>query len=128
MVDNPYEKYKRMQVETASQGKLILMLYEGALKNLRMAKSAIAEKKINDAHNCLMKTQAIIGELNNTLNMEAGGGVAENLRKMYTYLLQRLLDANLKKDGNIVEEILGLLLTMKEAWEEIILKKPAALP
>ena len=123
---NPYEYYKRQQVETSSPGRLLLMLYEAALKNLRMAQKNIEDKKIVQAHNCLMKSQAIVQQLNSDLNMEAGGEIAQNLRSLYVYINKRLVEANVNKDIVIVQEVIELLSELKEAWDVIILKKTAA--
>jgi len=121
MINNPYEHYKRMQVETASQGRLIIMLYDGALKNLRSAQNSINGKDINGAHRMLMKTQDIIRELNVTLNMSAGE-ISHNLRNLYLYMLQRLVEANVAKDNSKIGEVIELLTTLKEAWDTVILK------
>ncbi|MCC5464043.1 flagellar export chaperone FliS [Pelosinus baikalensis] len=126
MVNNPYDYYKRTQVETASQGRLILMLYEGALKNLRSAHNSINHKDINRAHCMLMKTQDIIRELNTTLNMNAGE-ISQNLRNLYLYMLQRLVEANVSKDNEKIEEVIDLLTTLKGAWDTIILKNKAVI-
>lgn len=110
-----------MQVETASQGRLIIMLYDGALKNLRGAQNCIAHKDINGAHTLLIKTQDIIKELNITLNMNAGE-ISQNLRSLYVYMLKCLAEANMAKDSAKVGEVIELLSTLKEAWDSIILK------
>jgi flagellar protein FliS len=122
MIANPYDRYKRVQVETASQGRLILMLYDGALKNLRNAQHCIEHKDINGAHRMLIKTQDIIKELNITLNMNAGD-ISNNLRNLYLYMLKRLVEANVTKDNEKIEEVIELLSTLKEAWDAVILKK-----
>jgi flagellar protein FliS len=121
MINNPYAHYKRMQVETASQGRLIIMLYDGALKNLRNAQHCIQHKDISGAHRMLMKTQDIIRELNITLNMNAGE-IAQNLRNLYLYMTQRLIEANIAKDNGKIGEVIDLLSTLKEAWDTVILK------
>ncbi|HMM19539.1 MAG TPA: flagellar export chaperone FliS [Selenomonadales bacterium] len=121
MVGNPYEQYKRTQFETASQGRLILMLYDGVLKNLRIAQTSIVNKKPMAANTSLKKAQDIILELNLTLNMDAGE-IAQHLRGLYSYIHQRLIEANMKKDAAIVQEAIDLLSELKEAWETIILK------
>ncbi len=126
MVNNPYDHYKRTQIGTASQGRLILMLYEGALKNLRSAQNSINHKDIKGAHNMLMRTQDIIRELNTTLNMNAGE-ISQNLRNLYLYMLQRLVEANVSKDNEKIEEVIDLLSTLKEAWDTIILKNKAVI-
>lgn len=115
-----------MQVETASQGRLIIMLYDGALKNLRNAQHCIQNKDINGAHRMLMKTQDIIRELNITLNMNAGE-ISQNLRNLYLYMLQLLVEANVTKDNKKVEEVIELLTTLKEAWDAIILKNKSVI-
>lgn len=127
MVNNPYAQYKRMQVETASQGRLIIMLYDGALKNLRNAQHCITSKDINGAHRMLIKAQDIIKELNFTLNMSAGE-ISNNLRNLYLYMLQRLVEANMAKDNGKIEEVVELLSTLKEAWDAVILKNKSVSP
>ncbi len=122
MAVNPYEQYRRMQVGTASQGKLILMLYEGAIKNLHLAQQCMERKDINGTHTSLMKAQRIIKELNDTLNMDAGE-IAQNLRNLYLYMLKRLMHANMQKDSSIISEVIDLLAEVKIGWEGIILKK-----
>lgn len=128
MVGNPYEQYKRMQVETASPGRLLIMLYDGALKNLRLAQESIVQKKTNQAHNYLIKAQNIVMELNLDLNMDAGE-IAMHLRGLYVYIHKRLVEANVKKDADIIQESIDLLTELKEAWDAIILKnRPADTP
>ncbi|MDR3562376.1 MAG: flagellar export chaperone FliS [Negativicutes bacterium] len=129
MVANPYENYKRMQIETASPGRLLLLLYDGALKNLRVAQECVAQRKINQAHNCLIKAQNIIMELNLDLNMDAGGDIAHHLRSLYVYNHKRLIEANVKKDATIIQEVIDVMAELKEGWETIILKnRPDAMP
>jgi flagellar secretion chaperone FliS len=125
MSANPYENYKRMQVETSSPGRLLLMLYDGALKNLRLAHENITQRNIIQAHNGLIKAQNIVMELNLDLNMDAGD-IAHQLRRLYLYMHRRLVEANVEKDAEIVEEVIALLSELKEGWETIILKKKSA--
>ncbi|MBP2657529.1 MAG: flagellar protein FliS [Firmicutes bacterium] len=115
-----------MQVGTASQGRLIIMLYDGALRNLRSAKNSINHKDINGAHTMLMKTQDIIRELDITLNMNAGE-ISRNLRNLYLYMSQRLVEANVTKDNAKIDEVIELLSTLKEAWDAIILKNKSVI-
>lgn len=118
---NPYEQYRQTQVATASQGSLILMLYDAALRNLRIAVESIKDKKINEANNALIKSQEIITELNVTLNMDCGD-VAQRLRSIYSYTHRRLVEANISKNAKIVEEVILLLSELNEAWKAIIRK------
>lgn len=121
-MNNPYEQYRSIQVNTASQGSLIIMLYDGALKNLNLARTSIDRKDIAAAHKHLTKAQQIIGELNRTLNMDAGD-IAQKLRSLYLFMLDRLMQANIKKDTAIIDEVLEILRELKSAWDAIILKK-----
>lgn len=118
---NPYEQYRQTQISTASQGALILMLYDAAIRNLHRAQSAMEDKKISEAHAALLKTQDIITELNIALNMETGD-IAQRLRALYEYMLGRLIEANTHKDTTIVAEMLVLLGELKEAWDGVIRK------
>lgn len=116
---NPYKRYQQAQVETANPLDLIIMMYDGALKFLNQAKMAIEEKKIEPAHNAIQRAHRIIDELNFSLNMEAGGEVAENLRRFYQYIDTELTKANLKKDPKTIDRIMGLLSEMKSSWVEL---------
>jgi flagellar protein FliS len=116
---NPYKRYQQTQVETANPLDLIIMLYDGAIKFLNRAKTAIEEKNIEAAHNAIQRTHRIIDELNFSLNMEAGGEVAANLRRFYQYIDGELTKANLKKDQRIIDNIIRLLTEMKSSWVEL---------
>ncbi|HHU50769.1 MAG TPA: flagellar export chaperone FliS [Firmicutes bacterium] len=116
---NPYKRYQQAQVETANPLDLIIMMYDGTLKFLNQAKMAIEEKKIEPAHNAIQRAHRIIDELNFSLNMEAGGEVAENLRRFYQYIDTELTKANLKKDPKIIDRIMGHLSEMKSSWVEL---------
>lgn len=124
---NPYEQYKQTQVATASQGSLILMLYDAALRQLRISTESMKNKKVNEANNALIKSQEIIMELNVSLNMDAGD-IALKLRSLYLYIHGRLIEANVHKDVKIVEEVIVLLSGLKEAWDTIIRKGKATPP
>ena len=122
MLNNPYEQYRSIQVNTAGQGSLVIMLYEGALKNLNLARTSIDRQDIAAAHEYLTKAQQIIRELNRTLNMEAGD-IAQKLRSLYLFMLDRLMQANMKKDPAMIDEVAAILRELKSAWDAIILKK-----
>ena len=118
MPSNPYQKYKSTKYETASQEKLLIMLYEGAIKFSNQAKQAIDDKDIEGTNKKLQRVQAIINELRSTLNMEAGGEIANNLDNLYEYMNRRLIQANIRKDKEIVDEIIELLAGLKDSWEQ----------
>ncbi|MDI3547014.1 MAG: flagellar secretion chaperone FliS [Halanaerobiales bacterium] len=120
MLNNPYQKYKNIQYETATQEQLLLMLYNGAIKFGQQARQGLVDKKVELANNNLKRVQAIINELMVTLDMERGGEIANNLYNLYDYINRRLIQANIRKDPEIVDEVLDLLVDLKETWEEAI--------
>ncbi|QTL96925.1 flagellar export chaperone FliS [Iocasia frigidifontis] len=119
---NPYQKYKNAQYETASPEQLLLMLYNGAIKFAGQARTALEEKNIEVANNKLKKTQDVINELMVSLDLDQGGEIASNLYSLYEYMNRRLIQANIRKDPKIVDEVVGLLSEIKESWEEVITK------
>lgn len=125
---NAYQVYRQTQTQTAAPGELVLMLYRGALRFLTSAIDAIENKDIVAAHNGLIKTQAIITELNETLDLERGGEVATNLRRIYEYLYRRLLEANVRKDAEPAREVQKLLREMLPAWEAAVKQAGGAAP
>lgn len=114
----PYDQYKETQIKTATQGKLIVMLYEGAIKFLKVAKNAINEKNIESAHNNIVRAQDIIMELLLSLNMEAGE-IAEKLHSLYLYMNKRLMEANIYKKIEPIDEVLKMLIELKDVWAQI---------
>ncbi len=125
MIQNGYQKqtqqYKRQQIETASPEELLILLYEGAIRFLMVAKKAWDEDQdLEKFHNNLLKAQQIIVEFMNTLDIEIGGEVAKNLYSLYEYLHYRLVQANIKKDITMVEEVLDHLRKLKATWSEAI--------
>jgi len=120
----PYDQYKETQIKTATQGKLIVMLYEGAIKFLKIAKNAINEKEIESAHNNIVRAQDIIMELLLSLNMEAGE-IAEKLYSLYLYMNKRLMEANIYKKIEPIDEVLKMLTELKDVWAQIASKSTA---
>ncbi|UNC93823.1 flagellar export chaperone FliS [Candidatus Contubernalis alkaliaceticus] len=120
MLANPYQKYQHNQVETSTPGKLLLMLYNGALKFIREARKAAEEKNIEKVNNKIGRAQDIIFELMSSLNFEQGK-IAENLYALYDYMNQRLIEANIKKDDKILAEVEGMLESLRDTWKEAIL-------
>jgi len=117
---NPYQKYKTAQYSTASPEQLLLMLYEGAIKYARQAQKDMEERNVEAANNKLKKTEDIISELMVSLNMDEGGEIAQNLYNLYDYMNRRLIQANIRKDPGLVDEVITLLTSLKESWEEVI--------
>lgn len=116
LAGNPYAQYQQAQIDTASPERLLLMLYEGAIRFLNAGKKAILERKFDQAHTNIVKAQDIIVEFMATLNMKDGGQFAKNLFDLYEYLNQRLSEANMTKSAPIVDEVLGFVRELHEAW------------
>ena len=113
---NPYGQYKQNSVMTASPQELTLMLYNGALKFIGMAKIDIQNKDIPKANESIMRAQAIIQELNLTLNMDYE--ISTGLRSLYTYILEKLVDANISKDPKYLDEAAEMVTELRDAWKE----------
>lgn len=113
-----YQQYERNKILTASPAELTLMLYEGAIKYANIAIVAIEKGEIEKAHNSIRKVERIIEEFQVTLDHKYP--VAKDFDEVYKYLRRRLLEANIKKDKAIMEEILGHLRTMRDTWKEVM--------
>lgn len=120
MVNNAegYNAYLRSKVMTATPAELTLMLYEGAIKFVNKAIMSIEKDDAMGAHNNLMKTQRIIEELRASLDHKYP--VAKEFDTVYEYILRRLVEANIKKDKDILEEVLEHLRTMRDTWKEVM--------
>lgn len=115
-----YAAYANNKITTASPAELTLMLYDGAIKFSNIAISAIEKKEIENAHNNIVKVERIIQEFQITLDHKYP--VAEDFDNVYNYLMQRLRMANVKKDAEIMQEVLGHLRTMRDTWKEVMAK------
>jgi flagellar protein FliS len=105
-------------MNTASPGELTLMLYNGCLKFIKLAKNGIAEKKFEQKHINIIKVQNIIRELMVTLNMDIE--VSQNMMQLYDYMLNRLVEANTKNDIDILNEVEGFVVEFRDTWKEVI--------
>ena len=118
MVNKGYDQYLRSKIMTASKAELTLMLYDGAIKFCNMAKLCIEKKDIPGANTNIKKAEAIIDEFLATLDHKYP--VAEDFEKVYNYLHERLVQANLKKDPEILDEVLEHLRTLRDTWKEVM--------
>ena len=116
---NPYNQYKQTQITTANQGKLIVMLYDGAIKFLNIALDNMEPKTYDVVNNNIIKTQDIITELLLSLNMDEGGEISQNLFNLYMYFKRQLLEANIKKDPEVIKHVIKLLKELRDAWDQI---------
>lgn len=118
MNKNPYAAYASSKVLTASPAELVLMLYDGAIKFCNIAIMGIEENDIQKTHNNIIKVENIISEFRATLDHKYP--VAEDFDRVYEYLNRRLQEANIKKDVEILNEVLMHLRTMRDTWKEVM--------
>ena len=121
MTTDPLRDYRQTRVKTASQGQLIVMLYDEGLKQLKIAETELgrSQAKLDVAHNAIVKAQDIITELMVSLDFEKGGDIAQNLFHLYMFFNQRLIDANLGKESSAIREVHDLMAELREAWAAI---------
>lgn len=113
-----YAQYNNSKIMTAAPSELTLMLYDGAIKYCNIAKDAIERQNLEKAHMNIVKTQRIIDYLRQTLDMKYA--VAMDFENMYTYISQRLIEANMKKDSEIIDELLNHLRAIRDNWKEVM--------
>lgn len=115
---NAAQMYQQNSVNTASPAKLTLMLYEGAIKFCNIALEAMDERDISKTNTNIQKAEKIIVELRVTLDMKYP--VAKEFDTVYDYIYRRLVEANMQKDKEILEEALGHIKTMRDTWKEVM--------
>lgn len=121
--DRFHREYKQNAISTSDQGTLILMLYDGAIKNLQLAIESINLKDVANKGIHIQKSHDIVNELSLALDIEKGGAVAERLELLYQYVLRQLTLANIKSaDKTPIQGALEVLNTLQSAWQEIIVK------
>ena len=113
-----YAAYAKNKITTASPAELTLMLYDGAIKFCNMAIAAIGNQDVENAHKNIMKVQQIIQEFQATLNHDYP--VAKDFDNVYNYINGRLVQANIKKDTEILQEVLEHLRVMRDTWKEVM--------
>jgi len=111
-------QYQQSSVFTATPEELTLMLYNGCIKAIRLASVVVEEKNYEKANYYICKAEAIIRELRNTLDMKYK--ISENLYNLYTYFLNRLIEANVKKDRTILDEVLRFVEEIRDTWSQAI--------
>ncbi|MBW1709077.1 MAG: flagellar export chaperone FliS [Deltaproteobacteria bacterium] len=118
-------QYKRTQVTTVDKGRLIVLLYEGAIKFIRQAKECSQAKDFEGKANNINRAMDIIAELNHSLNMKEGGEISANLRKLYLFISDQLLKSKINNDIKSMDDVVQILNTLLEAWNEVV-NKPEA--
>lgn len=119
-----YSQYRETQIMTASQGKLVVLLYEGAIRFMDAATAGLDNKKFDAVNNNLLRAQDILTELALSINFDAGE-IATKLYNLYMYFNRRLVEANIRKDKEPIREVRGMLVSLLEAWRQVADKTPA---
>lgn len=124
---NPYQAYRRTQIETATKEQLLIMLYDGAIHYLkrakvRMAEEPATEESLTEKTNLILKAQDIILELMAALDMDNGGEIAKSLFGLYEYMNWRLNQANIRREVPALNEVVTLLSDLRQTWDEAIQK------
>lgn len=123
MLRNPYQQYRATRVETAGSVDLVVMLYQGAVKFIRVGLQALDQQDVKEAHACFVRAQDIVVELLGSLNREAGGDIAQQLAGLYDYCYRLLILANVKKDPAPAHEVIGILRDLGTAWQQIAVQQ-----
>ena len=125
----PWDAYRKVAAQTATPAHLVLMLYDGAIGFLERALAGFecpdARQLNQTVSNNIVRAQAIILEMNATLDMKAGGEISVNFRRLYNYLNARLREANQKKSKEPLQEALTRLRVLRDSWAEMLRRGPA---
>ena len=128
---NPYAKgnsaYKQAQVTTQDQGTLILMLYDGCVRFLKTSLVKMEANDIEGTHANLVRAKNIISELISSLDQDTSGELGQSLVQLYTYMYNKLIDANINKNAAHIEEVINLMAELRDGWQAVI-KPPKANP
>jgi flagellar protein FliS len=120
MYGNGSGAYQQTGVMTADPKRLVLMCYEEAIRNLKIAKAKYISRDYEEKAKALIKAQDCICALNSSLDFERGGEIASNLQALYNYIMHHLTEADLKRDLKAMDHIIWMLVELKSAWEEIL--------
>jgi len=123
-MQNKLNAYRETTIKTASQGKIIIMLYDEALRQLNSAIKLLKENnlKYDQVNTAILRAQDMVTELMVSLDFEKGGDIAQGLFSLYMFFNRQMMDANLKKDYKILEGVYGHLNELRGAWDQIINK------
>jgi flagellar protein FliS len=116
---NGVSAYQETSIATESKGRLVVMLYDGAIKFMRLAIKELEAKDYEAKGRYIDRAQDIINELNAVLDMESGGEIAANLRKLYVFMSKRLTEANVQRDPQMIREVISLMEELNKGWKAI---------
>lgn len=119
-MSNPYNNYRKTQVITASREKILLMLYEGAIRFTKHAHKDLTEGNLASKGKYISKATAIISELMATLDFKVAADLARDLENLYVFMIDKLIEANIKNDPECLVTVESLLKTLYEGWKDVI--------
>ena len=121
---NPLNAYRETNIKTASQGKLIIMLYEEAVRQMEVGVKGLESEtpRLDQINNSIIKAQDIITELMVSLDFDKGGEIANNLYSLYVFFNRQLMQANVQKDAEMIKPICDMMKDLKETWAQVFLK------
>jgi flagellar secretion chaperone FliS len=119
-MDSRYQTYRTTNINTVNRGKLVVMLFSGAISFLGKARMSIEKRDFYNKGKYITKAQNIVDELNFSLDMEKGEEIAQNLRSIYLFLTRYLSKANVKNDMEMLNRAISILETLKSAFDEIV--------
>jgi flagellar secretion chaperone FliS len=119
-MNNPYKAYQKTSITTASREKVLLMLYEGAIRFVKHAEVAMLDRKIAEKGKQISKATAIISELMATLDFKVGGQLAVDLESLYVFMIDKLIEGNINNDVECLRTVEQLLRTLYTAWQDVV--------
>ena len=119
------QHYMQTQVRSSSPLELVVMLYDGILRQTAAAVDAMARKDIRARREAISKSLAIISELQSTLNMEQGGDIAAQLDRLYSWMTESLMQATMTQDPGPIHDVRRILETLRDGWQQAAVAKPA---
>jgi flagellar protein FliS len=126
---NPLNAYKETNIKTASPVKLVIMLYDEALRQIDTAIELMeqGDKRLDRVNNAIIRAQDMVTELTVSLDFEKGGDIARNLNNIYFYFNQQLLDANIRKKPELLKPVRKLMAELRDAWQQISANSSASM-
>jgi flagellar secretion chaperone FliS len=113
-------QYQEQQIQTASKEQLLIMLFDGAIRFCKVAKNAMSKGNLEESNKNLLKAQRIISEFMGSLDFEIGGEVSKNLFNLYEYLHYRLVQGNIKRKPEMIDEVIEHLVGLRDTWNQAI--------
>ena len=116
-----WQQYRKNDIVTANPGRLVVMLYDGLIKQIDLGSAELSKTKpqLDTAHNALTKAQEILNELQISLDLENGGSIAQNLLSLYRFFTKTLMRANIHKDSTELPNIRQQIVELRDTWAEV---------